>query len=78
MLTYHLPGLDPTLKRIQGSLIASHIGEFAIYLKRDRDAKALYCKSDKEKGIPDLLGYNLTYLLRLGQVDAHKNLPVNT
>ena len=30
---------------------------------------------DYNKGIPDLLGTNLTYLLRLGQFSSHKYLP---
>ena len=44
-------------------------------LGQDRKAKALACKADDEKGIPDLLGSNITYVLCLWQVVAHKDLP---
>ena len=30
MLTQHLPGLHPAVQRVQGSLIATHIGEVAV------------------------------------------------
>ena len=36
MLTRHLPGMDPTLQRFQGLLIATHIGEVGVDLRRDR------------------------------------------
>ena len=52
----------------------THIRETAVKIRRDREAKALSLKVDKEEGIPDLLGYNLAYLLRLGQVAAHEEL----
>ena len=75
MLTHHLPGMDPTPQRVHGYLIATHIGEVAVEMRRDRKAEALAHKVDVEKGIPELLGYNFTYLLRLGQVAALKDTP---
>ena len=44
-------------------------------LRQDRGAKALARKADDKKGVPDLLWTNLTYLLYLGQVSAHEDLP---
>ena len=65
MLTRHLPGLDPVLQIFQGSLIATHIGESAVEMRRDREENVLSCQADAEKGVTDLLWYNLIYLLRL-------------
>ena len=59
MLTHHLPGMDSALQRVQGLLIATHTGEVMVNMRKDRDVKALSHKADKEKGIQDLLGYNL-------------------
>ena len=39
MLTNHLPGLDPALLRVLGSLIATHIGKVAVEFRHDREAK---------------------------------------
>ena len=75
MLTHHLTRLDLALQRVQGSLITTHIGDFAVEMRRDREAKALERKAGKEKGISDFLGYSLTYLLRLGRVAAQENPP---
>ena len=50
MLTHHLPGLDLALQRVQGSLIATHIGEVVVELRQDRESKALACKADNNKG----------------------------
>ena len=36
MLTRNLPGIDLTLQRVQGSLIATHIGEVSLEMNRDR------------------------------------------
>ena len=60
MLTSHLPGLDPALQRVHGLLIAITIGEVVVDLRRDKEAKVLAHKADSEKGVPDLLGFNLT------------------
>ena len=75
MLTRHLPGMEPDLKRVQGLFIANGIREVVVELKRDRETKSLSHKVDREKGIPELLGSNFTYL-RLGQVDAQEDLPI--
>ena len=56
-------------------LIATHIGNVAVGMRRDREAKVLTCQAYAEKGVPDLLGSNLTYLLRLSHVGAHEDLP---
>ena len=37
MLTHHLLGLDPALQRVQGLLIATHIREVALEMRRDRE-----------------------------------------
>ena len=66
MLTRQLPGLDNALQRVQGLLIVNRIGEVAVEMNMDREAKAMTLQADEEKGIPDLLGYNLAYLLHLG------------
>ena len=44
-------------------------------MRCDRKSKEQARKSNIEKGVPGLLGTNLTYLLRLGQVTAHEDLP---
>ena len=66
--------MDPALQRVQESLILTHIWEVAIKMRKDREAKVQDHKSDDEKGIPNLLGTNLTYLLHLGQISAHEDL----
>ena len=38
--------------------------------------KALIRQADAEKRLPYLLGYNLAYLLRLGQLADHEGLPL--
>ena len=42
-------------------------------MRRDREVKALACKSNNQKGIPDLLRSNLTYLFQLGQADNYED-----
>ena len=71
MLTHHLHRLDPALQRVQGLIISTLIREVVVAMRRDRESKSLVRKADEEKGIPDLLGSNLTYLFRLGQVADH-------
>ena len=66
-------GWNPDLQRVQGSLITTYIGEVAVEMSRDMEAKYLERQEDKEKGIMDLLGSNLTYLLHLGQVAPNEN-----
>ena len=41
MLTRHLPGLDPALQRVQGSLITTHIGEVTVDMRNNREVKAV-------------------------------------
>ena len=72
MLTFHITSLLPPLQRVQGLFIATHIREVAVELSRNKEEKSLSHKADKEKGILDLLGSNLTYLLHLGQVATHR------
>ena len=71
MLARHLPGLYPALQRFQGLLVANHIREVSLEMRRDREVNVLARQVDKENRIPDLLGSNLTYLFRLGQVADH-------
>ena len=73
MLNHYLPGLEPTFQSVQESLIVTHIGETTVELRQDRKAKALACKANDEKGIPDLLRSNLTYRLHLGQADNYED-----
>ena len=75
MLTHHIYGMDPALQRVQGFLISTHIREVVVKTRRDGEAKALARKADKEKGIPELLGYNINYLLRLSQVACARGPP---
>ena len=44
-------------------------------MRRDREANTLARQADTEKGVPDFIGSNLAYLLRLSQVDPHEDLP---
>ena len=37
ILVCHPPGQDTALQQSQGSLIATHIGEVAVYLQQDRE-----------------------------------------
>ena len=67
--------LDTALQRAQELLIYTHIGEVAVKLQSDRESKAQSRKADDEKGVPDILVTNLTYLLRLGQISEHKDPP---
>ena len=60
---------------MHGSLIANHIGEVAVELCHDREAKAQARKVDDKKGVPDLLGTNQTYLIYLGKFFADEYLP---
>ena len=64
--------MDHSLQRLHGFLIAIHISEVAVKLSQDREMKVMACKDDNKKGIPDLLGSNLTYLLHIGQVATHE------
>ena len=73
ILTRHLPVIDTSLKRVQISLIATHIREVTVKIQQEREAKVYLKKVDKEKGIPEIIGINLTYLLRLGQVSKHED-----
>ena len=66
ILTRHLPRLDPALQMVQVVLIATHIREIGVEMRQDREAKAQSRKGYEEKGVLDLLGTNLTYLLCLG------------
>ena len=59
-----------------GLLIATYIREVGVILRRDKEAKVQACKADKDKGILNLLGNNLIYLLHLGQLSAHEDLPL--
>ena len=63
----------PALQRVQGLIITTHIGKVIVEMRKDMEAKALSHQAYKEKGILDLLGSNLPYLLLLGQVAAHEN-----
>ena len=56
-------------------IITTHIGEVAVEMRRDKGVKALALQVYEDKGIPDLLGSKLTYLLRLGQVATPEDLP---
>ena len=76
MLNRSLPGMEPSLQSVQGLHIATHAREVAAKLREYREAKAQGRKAYNKKGIPDLLGTNLTYLLRPGQVSAHKDPPL--
>ena len=71
MLTHHLPGLYFSLQRVQGLRIETNIREVTVEMRMEREVKSLAHQADKEKGIC----FNLTYLLRLGQVATHKDLP---
>ena len=74
MITRHLPGMEPALRRVKILLIANHIGNVAVGMRRDKEAKALACQAYAEKGVPDLVGSKLTYLPRLSHVGAHEDL----
>ena len=67
--------MEPDIYRVQGFLVATHSREVAVKLRRDRESKAQSCKADDDKGIPYLMGDNLTYLLPLGQVSYHEEIP---
>ena len=41
MLTCHLPRMDSTLQRFQELLITNHIGEVAVEMRTNREAKVL-------------------------------------
>ena len=75
ILTHYLPGIYTALERVQGLLITTHIREVAVEMRRDIEEKALSLQTDKKKRIPDLLGSNLSYLLRLVQVASHEEPP---
>ena len=75
MFTCHLTGMYSALQRLQGSLIVTHIEEVVVKLMQDIEGKALSRKADDKKGIPDLVCSNLVYLIRIGQVATHEDLP---
>ena len=74
ILNRHLTGIDPNIHRVQGLLIKTNIGEVAVEMRRHREAKSQARKVEEEKGVPDLLGTNMTYLLHLGQVYGYEAL----
>ena len=53
---------------MQGLLIATYIKEVVLEMQQDREEKAQVREKSKRKVFPNLLGKNLTYLLRLFQV----------
>ena len=59
---------------VQGLLTVTTIGEVAVEIRRDNEEKELTLKADAEKGVPDLLGSNFTYLFHIGKVSSHENL----
>ena len=65
VLTHHLPRIDSALQRVQGSLIATHTRKVATEMRRDQEKKDRVRERTDSKGFPELLGTNLTYLLRL-------------
>ena len=71
----HLPGQDPFLQHFQGSLIASHIGEVTVELLHDHEKRARINDQPDNKGVPEFLRTNLTYLMRFSQVFKKKSLP---
>ena len=71
VLTCHLLRLDPVLHCVHGLKIATHIGVVAVEMIREREYKAHVRERAESKGVPDLLGKNLTYLLRMCQVVKH-------
>ena len=54
---------------------STHIGEVAVKMWQEREVKVQERKAHKYKGLPDILGNNLTYLLHLGQVSEHEAPP---
>ena len=75
MFTQHIPRLDRALQRVQGLLIATHIGEVTVKMRRDIEVKVQSHNVYDEKGVLCLLGTNLTYTLCIRQVSAHEYLP---
>ena len=71
ILTRLLPRIDPTLQSMQGYLIATHIKEVAVEMQKELEDKAHVREWPKSKGVPNILGINLAYLLRLYQVVEH-------
>ena len=51
-----------------------HIREVTVEIQWEQEKKALVRKKSKMNRFPDILGTNLTYLLRLGQVADHTSL----
>ena len=60
ILTRQFPRLDPCLQRVNGLLIATHIREVTVEMRRDSEEKALDFQADIEKRVPELLGSNFT------------------
>ena len=52
ILIRHIPKHDPALQRVQGYLIASHIGEMALELHQDREDKMRVREQAKKRVYP--------------------------
>ena len=68
ILIRHLPRQEPALQHVQGSLIATHIGEVGVELQQNREEKARVVDLGKSKGFTNVLGKKPTYLLLMFQV----------
>ena len=75
MFTQHIPRLDRALQRVQGLLIATHIGEVTVKMRQDIEVKVQARKVYDKKGVLCLLGTNLTNILCIGQVSDQEYLP---
>ena len=75
VLTCHLLRINPALQRVKGLLIATHIEDMLVEMIRTQEDKTSVIERVESKGVPDLLGKNLTYLLRLCQVAYNTSLP---
>ena len=60
---------------MQGLIKATHAGDVSLEMQRDREDKYQVIERAKSKVVTNLLGGELTYLLRLLQVAEHTSFP---
>ena len=68
ILVMHLSGIYPETSRLQGSLIATHIGKVAVDLRQDHKEKAKLQGQAEAKVVTEFFTSNLVHLLCLEHV----------
>ena len=68
ILVRDLPGLDTSISRVQGSLIATYVGQGSVKQRQNQEEKAQLWAHMESKVVTKFFGTNLVYLFCLAQV----------